>query len=109
MKLVFESFTEAADFLKERSELRPSPILAGVYVADMEERSPEESAPPMFRPQHYPDGRGIKKIHSYKHDVRNPPQDGRCVLDGDTLVLESELLGLRRGPGNAHGVLSGLI
>ena len=51
MKLVFESFTEAADFLKERSELRPSPILAGVYVAATEERSPEESAPPMFRPQ----------------------------------------------------------
>ena len=109
MKLVFESFTEAADFLKERSELRPSPILAGVYVASDEDRSFEESAPPMFRPHHYPDGWGIKKVHSYKHDVRNPPQDGRCVLDGDTLVLESELRGLRRGPGNAHGVLSGLV
>lgn len=56
MKLVFESFTEAADFLKERSELRPSPILAGVYVASDEDRSFEESAPPMFRPHHYPDG-----------------------------------------------------
>lgn len=109
MNLVFESFTEAADFLKERSELRPSPILAGVYVASDEDWSFEESAPPMFRPHHYPDGWGIKKVHSYKHDVRNPPQDGRCVLDGDKLVLESELRGLRRGPGNAHGVLSGLV
>ena len=109
MNLVFESFTEAADFLKERSELRPSPILAGVYVASDEDRSFEESAPPVFRPHHYPDGWGIKKVHSYKHDVRNPPQDGRCVLDGDKLVLESELRGLRRGPGNAHGVLSGLV
>ncbi len=109
MNLVFESFTEAADFLKARSELRPSPILAGVYVASDEDRSFEESAPPMFRPHHYPDGWGIKKVHSYKHDVRNPPPDGRCVLDGDTLVLESELRGLRRGPGNAHGVLSGLV
>ena len=89
-KLVFATKREAVEFLRSQT-----------YLAEMDNGNfyPDgtyylahgEYSQPEFNVVRYKDGWGIKKIHYFYSNTLYAPQDGRCVVLDDVLVLESSI------------------
>lgn len=90
-KLVFKNKKEAIEFLKSLSYLAETKngnfFPRGTYYL-----SHGEYSQPEFKPTHYKDGWGIKKIHFFYSGTLNTPINGRCAMLNDELVLETSLI-----------------
>ena len=89
-KLYFDTKSVANDFLEKQKNLynhNNGYSQKGIYYL-----SHGEYSKPDFKPVHYKDGWGIKKIHYFYDGTLNAPQDGRCVIIDGELVLEANFI-----------------
>lgn len=89
-KLVFATKRDAVEFLTMQKYLTQMNNgnfyqVGTYYLAHGEYSQPE------FKAVRYKDGWGIKKIHYFYVNTLYAPQDGRCVMFDDVLVLESSI------------------
>ena len=87
-KLVFATKREAVEFLRSQKYLSEMDN-GSFYPHGTYYLTHGEYSQPEFKATRYKDGWGIKKIHYFYVNTLHAPQDGRCAVLDDELVLES--------------------
>ena len=90
-KLVFATKSEAVEFLRSQKYLTEMSNGA-FYPHGKYYLAHGEYSQPDFKAVRYKDGWGVKKIHYFYANTFHAPQDGRCAVLDDLLVLESSIV-----------------
>ena len=89
-KLVFANKRRAVEFLRSQKYLTEMDN-GDFYPHGTYYLAHGEYSQPEFKAVKYKDGWGIKKIHYFYNNTFYAPQDGRCAVLDDVLVLESSI------------------
>ena len=90
-KLVFANKRLAVEYLRSQKYLTEMEN-GNFYQHGTYYLAHGEYSQPEFRPTRYKDGWGVKKIHYFYANTFHAPQDGRCAVLDDLLVLESSIV-----------------